>query len=194
MDFRDILATEFAPYRALSSTELDQLTAHYDLLVRWNRKLNLTRISSPEGAARLHYCESLLAALRLPVGPLRIADIGSGGGFPGIPMAILRPECSVTLIESHQRKAVFLTEASRDLPNVRVLANRAEEIQQEFDWLVSRAVTPEDVLELPYGGHRMLLVGAEDAKSLGGGELLPWGKERYLVSVPRGTFPRTTNR
>ncbi len=193
MDFRQILATEFAPYGALNSTELDQLAAHYDLLVRWNRKLNLTRISSPEDAARLHYCESLLAALRLPAGPLRIADIGSGGGFPGIPIAILRPECSVTLVESHQRKAVFLTEATRDLPNVRVLAKRAEDIHEEFDWLVTRAVTPADVLRLPYGEHRMLLIGAVDAESLGGGELLPWGKERYLVSVPRGTLPHNPN-
>ena len=190
MDFKKILAREFAPYRALSSKELDQLAAHYDLLVRWNQKLNLTRISSLLEAACLHYCESLLAGLRLPAGPLRIADIGSGAGFPGIPVAILRPDCQVALIESHQRKAVFLTEATRDIPNVRVLAKRAEDVDEEFDWLVSRAVTPADVLRLPYGEHRMLLIGAADAESLGGGELLPWGKDRYLVSVPRGTLPK----
>ena len=78
---------------------------------------------------------------RLPAGVLRIADVGSGAGFPGFPVAVLRPDCSVTLIESHQRKAVYLKEASRKLPNVRVLSKLAEDVAdigEEYDWVISR--------------------------------------------------------
>ena len=110
--FRELLAREFAPYGSLTPEQIDLLEAHYNLLVQWNARLNLTRIDSVEEAVRLHYCESLFVGTRLPAGPLRIVDVGSGAGFPGIPIAILRPECTVTLVESHQRKGVFLREAT----------------------------------------------------------------------------------
>jgi len=188
MTFREVVASEFAPYGTLTSLQLDQLEAHYELLVRWNAKLNLTRIASPEDAARLHYCESLYLGASLAPGKLKIADIGSGAGFPGIPLAILRPDCQVTLVESHQRKAVFLREASRDLPNVKVLAVRAEYLCESFDWIVSRAVKPEDVLQLAAAPNFALLVGEEDATRLGGGFQSPWGEVRFVISVPRGTI------
>lgn len=187
MTLREIVAREFP----LSDKQLDQLQAHYDLLVKWNAKLNLTRIESVEQAALLHYCESLYLGSKLPPGPLRIADVGSGAGFPGTPLSILRPECHVTLVESHQRKAVFLRESTRDLPNVTVFAERAESLSETFDWAVSRAVTPEDVLRLPISKQFALLVGPEDAQKLGGSPL-PWGKGRFWAivqhSVPRGTL------
>ena len=112
----------------LTVKQIDLLEAHYNLLVKWNARLNLTRIDSVEEAVRLHYCESLFVGTRLPAGPLRIVDVGSGAGFPGIPIAILRPECTVTLVESHQRKGVFLREASRNLKNVTVVTARAENL------------------------------------------------------------------
>ena len=108
----------------------------------------------------------------LPAGPLRIANIGSGGGFPGIPFAIYRPECTVDLIESHQRKAVFLREAIREQTNVRVLARRAEEVTDSYDWTISRAVRTDEVLKLNLALHTAVL-GAE-------GESLPWGEKRAL--------------
>jgi 16S rRNA (guanine527-N7)-methyltransferase len=179
--FRELLAREFAPYRALSPEQLDQLESHYQLLLRWNTRLNLTRIDSVDEAARLHYCESLFLGQRLPAGPLRIADIGSGAGFPGIPIAILRPECSVTLVESHKRKAVFLSEAVRNLTNVNVVTDRAENLRGEFDWLVSRAVDPGEVLKLKLGNNLAILVGWGDARMFQNSELLPWGEKRYVV-------------
>ncbi|MFM2124867.1 MAG: rRNA ((527)-N(7))-methyltransferase RsmG [Acidobacteriota bacterium] len=187
MTFRDLVAQEFAPYGPLTPLQLDQLQNHYDLLVRWNPKLNLTRITSLEDAARLHYCESLYLGRCLPEGALSIADIGSGPGFPGVPIAILRPECQVTLVESHQRKAVFLRESTRGLANVTVFSGRAEDLATRFDWVVARAVTPEDVLRLPISDHFALLVGPEDSERLGG-RPLPWGKGRFVASVPRGTL------
>jgi 16S rRNA (guanine527-N7)-methyltransferase len=151
------------------------------LLVRWNQHLNLTRIESILDSVRFHYCESLYLGLKLPAGPLQVADVGSGAGFPGIPIAILRPDLSVTLIESHKRKAVFLREAIRHLGNTHVLSARAEERPERFDWVVSRAVAPSEVLSAGLAPNCALLVAAKDASA--GSEILrsPWGDGRVLA-------------
>jgi 16S rRNA (guanine(527)-N(7))-methyltransferase RsmG len=179
--FRELLAREYAPYGALTAEQIDQLEAHYNLLVRWNARLNLTRIDSVEEAVRLHYCESLFVGTKLPTGPLRIVDVGSGAGFPGIPISVLRPECTVTLVESHNRKAVFLREATRNLKNVVVVTDRAENLKPEYEWLVARAVAPEDILKLKLSNSLALLVGGEEVPGFERRQLLPWGTSRYLV-------------
>jgi len=171
-DFKSLVANEFSPYGALTQQQLTLLENHYRLLLRWNQKINLTRITSLEEAVRYHYCESLYLATRLPKEPLRIVDIGSGAGFPGIPVAIYRPEWTVDLVESHQRKAVFLREAIRGLGNVRVLARRAEEVTGSYNWIISRAVRPEEVLKLNLA-PRVAVLGV-------GGDNLPWGEKRAL--------------
>ncbi len=179
--FRKLLAREFAPYGLLTDQQLDQLETHYNRLVKWNARLNLTRIESLEEAVRLHYCESLFAGTKLPPGPLRIVDVGSGAGFPGIPIAILRPECTVTLVESHQRKGVFLREASRNLKNISVVTDRAENLEPGYDWLVSRAVSPDDVLKFNLANKLALLVGKEALPGFERGDPLPWGTGRFLT-------------
>jgi 16S rRNA (guanine(527)-N(7))-methyltransferase RsmG len=179
--FRELLAREFAPYGSLTTEQIDALEAHYSLLTQWNARLNLTRIESIEEAVRLHYCESLFLGTRLPTGPLRIVDVGTGAGFPGIPIAILRPECNVTLVESHQRKGVFLREAGRNLKNVSVVTERAENLKADFDWLVSRAVLPRDLLKLKLANNLALMVGGEEVPGSNQREPLPWGTGRYLV-------------
>lgn len=184
--FKELLEKEFSPYGHLISAQLEQLEAHYNLLLRWNQRLNLTRITSLEDAVRFHYCESLFLALSLPTKPLRIVDIGSGGGFPGIPVAIFRPDCELTLVESHQRKAVFLREASRNIANIRVIAARAEEVNEKFDLAISRAVSLSELVSLGLAGEFNLLVGASDAAQLTGSSTrLPWGKDRVLFHVKR---------
>jgi 16S rRNA (guanine527-N7)-methyltransferase len=184
--FKELLAMGFAPYGALSELQLAQLESHYISLSHWNARLNLTRIRDLEESVRFHYCESLFLARFLPPGPHRIIDIGSGGGFPGIPVAIFRPDCEVTLVESHQRKAVFLREASRELKKVAVTAKRAEDISDGFDWLISRAVAPSEVLRLDLAKNIALLIGEEDATQLtGSSEPIPWGTRRVLFHVKR---------
>ena len=162
---------------------LPELQAHYDLLRKWNQKLNLT---SEESLER-HYGESLFLAEHLPPGNLRIVDIGSGPGFPGFPVAVVRPECSVTLVESHQRKAVFLREAGRKLRNVRVLAVRAEDVNERFDWAISRGVSYQDLGRvLPrLAPNVALLTGAEEPSAglsmlWETGILLPDSRNRFL--------------
>jgi len=168
--FRELLFNEFHPYATLTAEQLDRLERHYQLLQSWNRKINLTRISNLEEIVRLHYCESLYLGLRLPPGPLRVADVGSGAGFPGIPVSVLRPDLEVTLIESDQRKATFLRESS----NLRVLSIRAENCPESFDWIISRAVAPKFILSLKVASNFALLLSSESDR-------LPWGTNRSLV-------------
>jgi 16S rRNA (guanine527-N7)-methyltransferase len=134
-----------------------------------------------------HYGESIFLAAHLPAGALRIADVGAGAGFPGFPVAVCRPDCTVTLIESHQRKAVFLKEAARGLPNVRVLARRAEQVEEEFDLAISRAVSYQDLIPSlqALAPVASLLGGIEDAPAAMGFVWeppipLPWGAQRFL--------------
>jgi 16S rRNA G527 N7-methylase RsmG len=183
----EILRSELHGQGELSVGQLEALERHYALLLLWNRRMNLTRVTALAEAATRHYCESL--ALAHYLSPGRIADVGSGAGFPGIPAAVARPDCQFDLIESDQRKAVFLREASRGLPNVIVRAERAEALGAEYDWVVSRGVDPEFVLRLGLAPQFALLVGESAASTLDGTRVirLPWGDHRVIaVRVSRG--------
>src|SRR5258708_7232481 len=151
-------------------------------MLRWNKVINLTRIERLEHVIDRHYAESLFVGANLPCGSLRIADLGSGAGFPGLPIAILRPQCLVTLIESHQRKAVFLKEASRGLPNLSVLCKRAEDVDGSFDWVVSRAVSPGEVLRIGWKLAPDLALLCNSA-TIESNEVvrLPWADARNLL-------------
>jgi len=182
----------------LPTQKIALLEAHYELLLRWNKTINLTTIKELEAIVERHYCESIFLGSHLPANPVSIADIGSGAGFPGIPVAVLRPDCMVTLIESHQRKAVFLREASRKLANVQVLSRRAEEVSDRFDVAVSRAVSYQDLGRSldKLTSNAMLLSGGETPPGALGFVwdepiVLPWGNQRFLrIGVSRET-PKT---
>lgn len=115
------------------------------MLMRWNEKLNLTAIRNPIEILYRHFCESMFGASAIPVDNGRLADIGSGPGFPGIPLKIARPELQVVLVESNIKKGTFLAEVTRELQltNTRVLISRYEELGEELaplDIVCSRAV------------------------------------------------------
>ena len=189
--FADALTRRLAGIVELTAEQVAALEGHYRMLLRWNRNVNLTSISGLEETVERHYCESLFLGASLPAGQLRIADIGSGAGFPGFPVSVLRPDCSVTLIESHQRKAVFLREVSRALPNVRVLSKRAEAASQQFDWAISRAVSYQDLAPIlkAIAANADLLTGVEEPPEMGFDwkppVALPWGRQRFLRSGHR---------
>lgn len=198
--FEALLRSNLEGVFLLPDDQTGRLYDHYQLLVRWNQVLNLSSIRDLETAVVRHYCESVFLAAHLPRGAVSVADLGSGAGFPGIPLAVARPECSVALIESHQRKAVFLREATRGCANVRVIARRVEQVEERFEWLVSRAVAWADVLvQVPRIAPGVaLLVGSADACNLMKKNNfqwdkcvpLPWGRQRTLIfgsSVPRET-------
>jgi 16S rRNA G527 N7-methylase RsmG len=181
--FRELLLQRVSGFCDLSTVQLDLLQQHYELMLRWNKTINLTRIEGVEEAVDRHYAESLFLGSHLPPGPLSIADVGSGAGFPGIPIAILRPEVSVSLIESHQRKAVFLKEATRGLPNVTVISKRAEDVVQKFDWVISRAVSWRDLQGLDLA-PKLALIGTDAS---GTAVPFPWANERRVILVSRET-------
>ena len=166
---------------------------------RWNRVLNLSAIHDVETAVVKHYCESLFLGSCLPSQTARIVDVGSGAGFPGFPIAVLRPDCQIVLVESHQRKAVFLKEATRHTPNVSVFTGRADQLEAHFDWLVSRAVAWEDLEReaVRFADRVGLLMSPADCNRLIQSNLfrwreplpLPWG-ERGVVLM--GDVPRET--
>jgi 16S rRNA (guanine527-N7)-methyltransferase len=133
----------------LAAASLDSLppeqTVRFDLycslILRWNARVNLTAIRTPEGILARHFVESIACARALPVGIATLLDYGSGAGFPGIPIALCRPEIAVTLAESQNKKAAFLREALRvlEIPAT-VHSARAESLPALFDCVTLRAV------------------------------------------------------
>jgi len=118
---------------------------YISILRRWNEKLNLTAIRDPLEILYRHFCESMFGASAIPVDKGRLADIGSGPGFPGIPLKIARPELDLVLVESNIKKGTFLAEVVRELGlnNARVMISRYEELGEEIaplDMVCSRAV------------------------------------------------------
>ena len=123
----------------LSAEAQQKLLAFRDLLLKWNRTYNLTALRDPEQAISHHLLDSL--AILPHVGPGPLLDVGSGGGLPGIPLAIARPEMAVTLVDTVQKKTTFLQQAAIQLglKNVSVRHARVEELGGGFVHITSRA-------------------------------------------------------
>ena len=127
---------------SLTGGQTSQLMRHYEMLCRWNQRLNLTRITEPSEAARLHYAESLFGA-SLIRDASTVLDIGSGAGFPAIPLAVAWPDVPVTALEANQKKSIFLKEAKDELrlDNLKVVTARLEDIDwSDYELLTSRAL------------------------------------------------------
>lgn len=126
----------------LGTETTDRFAQYLDVLLKWNTRLNLTAIREPEEIIQRHFVECIFAAQHLPAGIHSLLDFGSGGGFPGIPITLCRPEIQVTLGESQSKKAAFLREAVRtmELGNANVHSGRIEALSQTFDAVALRAV------------------------------------------------------
>lgn len=129
----------------LDSGQVSAIQRYLSLLLAWNDKVNLTSIRDPLEMLYRHFCESMFAAIAIPLDRGRLADVGSGGGFPGVPLKIMRPQLDIFLIESNIKKATFLAEVVRDLglSEIRVLVSRYEELSEEvapLDVVCARAV------------------------------------------------------
>jgi len=122
----------------------DTLRAYIALLEKWNRTHNLTALRDPAQMIAYHLLDSLAVLPHLPQrGGVRMADVGSGGGLPGIPLAVARPDWQVTLIDSNSKKVAFLRQAAIELglPNVETLCVRVEGYVSPapFDVIIARA-------------------------------------------------------
>ena len=172
---------------------------YIDLLLRWNRTVSLTRVTDPDQLVRFHFGESIFALAAVPIENGRLADVGSGAGFPGLALAMARPSLQVTLVESNAKKFTFLNEVVRELKlkNVRVLRCRMEEvaIEERFRFMTARALGQHDLLlklsklYLDSSGKLVLWLGGRDVAALGseGGwnwspEIrIPGSRQRFLL-------------
>jgi 16S rRNA (guanine527-N7)-methyltransferase len=165
----------------LTSNHLHNISTYIDILLRWNARVNLTAVRDPEEIVTRHFGESLFAARHLfprpSVSPVRsvvkdseVADVGSGAGFPGLPIKLWAPHISITLIESNHKKATFLREVARalTLTDINIQTTRAESLAaRSFDVVTLRAVERFETI-LPVAanllrpaGRLALLIGAK---------------------------------
>ena len=174
---------------ALSAETLTQLGEYYRLLARWTERLHLVAPCSPEEFATRHVLESLLLLRHLPE-HATIADVGSGAGLPLIPCLIARPDLEATLIESSQKKAVFLREALNAVQRkATIIARRFEEIEAPAVAFVScRALDQfmqkvSTLIEWAPKGATLLLFGGETLLPGANKFLIPESDKRFLYVV-----------
>ncbi len=152
----------------------ERLDAYAALLVEWNQKMNLTAITDPTDLVIKHFVDSLSAAKGLPEGEFSLIDVGTGAGFPGVPLALLREDCHLTLLDSLQKRLTFLETVCRELglPATCIHARAEEggrrtELRERFDVATARAVASLPVLCeycLPYlrvGGRFIAMKGPD---------------------------------
>jgi 16S rRNA (guanine527-N7)-methyltransferase len=158
------------------------------MLLVWNRKMSLTAVTDPVEIVRFHFGESIFALTVGAISDGRLADVGSGAGFPGLPIRLARPSIHLTMIESNTKKCTFLREVSRRLNvdgDVRVLNSRMEDLptpsaEERFDFISARAVGDFDVLLdfarkfLAKKGRLVLWIGQEDAETLAAAHSVQW--------------------
>ena len=164
------LLEPFLPPASISPAQVRQVQIYLDLLLKWNAKINLTAVRSAEEIVTRHFGESFFAARHLAKvvpGAASAVDVGSGAGFPGLPIKIWSPEITLKLVESSQKKVAFLRETIRvlGLTNVEVRAIRAVELKSKFDLVTLRAVErferilPVAAILLENGASLALMVG-----------------------------------
>lgn len=188
-------------FRFFCSDELCiSIRTYISLLLRWNERISLTAVTSPTEILRFHFGESIFAASVAPIVRGRLADVGSGAGFPGLPLRLARPELEVVLIESNSRKGAFLSEVMRELhlDRIRVFRGRMNELplgSGRFDFITVRAVGKHmELLRWSRGrlndiGKVVLWLGDDDAESVSKvpgwsweqPQRIPGSEKRYIL-------------
>jgi 16S rRNA (guanine527-N7)-methyltransferase len=186
----------------LSLSQLEQISTYIDLLQRWNARINLTAIRTNEEIVTRHFGESFFLARHLFPYPLstdncspRVIDIGSGAGFPALPLKIWAPHIHLTLIESNHKKAAFLQEIARTLTltKINVITDRAETVSAQpgfepADSVTLRAVEhfgkilPQAESLLAPNGTLALLIGASQIPHLTTLTTIKWHSP---ISIPK---------
>jgi 16S rRNA (guanine527-N7)-methyltransferase len=159
----------------VNTDQVAQIQEYIRLLLVWNEKVNLTAIRDPLEILYRHFCESMFVTKVVELGQCRLADIGTGAGFPGLALKILLPEAQIVLVESNIKKATFLAEVVRALgiTGAKVLVSRYEEVGDEIapiDFLLARALGEFEVFlkwgasERVHARRVILWVGAADVE------------------------------
>ena len=193
--------------RPLADPELSKFSKYLGLITRWNRVHSLTALRTDQAIAEGLLADSLLFLEAVPRDAVRLMDLGSGAGIPGIPLKIVRPELELVLVEARRKKASFLATVVRELglPQTRVVGDRAEQLLDLepgmsgwFDVVVARAAgRPADVRDLSFSflrpGGVLLLGGSQQRVSRGGldgFEVVTLGKGRGAGSSRTGLVAR----
>jgi 16S rRNA (guanine527-N7)-methyltransferase len=149
MTYEELVKT-IAPEVAVTEQMVASLKTYASLLKEWNEKMNLTAIVEENEVIEKHFFDCLIPAKSLPIAHKKVADLGTGAGFPGLVWAIVFPSSEVTLVEATGKKCTFLNEVIKQcgLKNVKVLNMRAEEIKsrESFDIVTARALAPMNIL------------------------------------------------
>lgn len=188
------IAELLRPFAVLDDLRLQQTLEYLNLLLKWNARVNLTSVRSPEEIVTRHFGESFFTASRLisPGESISIVDLGSGAGFPGIPMAMSATHARVTLIESNSKKAAFLNEVARalQLGNAAVFHGRGEDYRNPADLVTMRAVEKFDA-SLPMAaslvapkGRLALMIGQSQVSRAK--ELAPVLEWKEPIRIPGG--------
>jgi len=193
------IVSELAQYGFRSSHSQCELVRIYiSSLLKWNQKISLTTVVDPIEILRFHFGESLYAIQTVPIQKGRLADVGSGAGFPGLALALGVPELSTTLIESNSKKAAFLSEIIRELrlDGAKVLRDRMESVDSgpnPFDFVTARAVGSHDALlawaarNLGRGGKVVLWLGEDEVTRVTTSSSIQW-KEPALIPGSKKRF------
>jgi 16S rRNA (guanine527-N7)-methyltransferase len=188
-----IIAALLQPFAELTSEQLAQTSTYIDLLLKWNAKVNLTAVRNREEIVTRHFGESFFVAARLALGPGDAAiDLGSGAGFPGLPLAMFAPVVQVTLIESNGKKAAFLNEVISvlQLKNAKVFSRRAETYPAKADVVTMRAVEkfesalPVALALVRDGGRLALMIGTSQVSR--SKTLAPHVRWQEPLAIPGG--------
>ena len=181
------------PYGFATTPALrDAIRAYVELLLRWNQKIALTTITDPTEIVRLHFGESMFAVNDVPIRHGRLADVGTGAGFPAIPIRMAVPELECVLIESNQKKATFLAEVVRTLKldRIQIFRGRMETYPisaQKFDFSISRALGMHQASldwsasQLNSSGSVIYWIGDEDGAKIAKNTEWNW---RALSRIP----------
>lgn len=176
--FETILRKTLAEFQiAPDDKAIERLCIYHDLLIEWNERINLTALTAPEDVALKHFTDSLMLLRYCEVDKdARVIDVGTGAGFPGLVLKIARPDIQLTLLDSLQKRLVFLETVCEtlELENVSLVHSRAEdgsrtELRDSFDVAVSRAVAAMNTLceyDMPYVrvGGRFIAMKGKDAE------------------------------
>ena len=198
----EVIANTLEAYAVRTDHDLcEKIRTYISTLLLWNRKISLTTVTEPLEILRFHFGESFFGASVMPIREGRLADVGSGAGFPGVPLKMLAPDLDLTLIESNAKKCAFLAEIVRkiQIEKVNVLHSRAQDILESagrFDFVAARALGHHrDLLEwaishLGQDGKVLLWLGEEDTSDISrvpgwlwaSPILIPGSRGRYILA------------
>ncbi len=196
-----LIESTLRPYGvAIAPGVADKIRTYILLLLKWSGAISLTSVTDPVEILKFHFGESIFAASTVSFGKSRLADVGSGAGFPGLALALVVPSLAVTLIESNTKKCAFLAEIVRELrlPSVTVFRGRMETLpidSEPFDFIAARALGQFDELlawskeHIAAAGKVVLWLGEADSREISPKRdwnwarpvLIPGSARRYLL-------------